>query len=531
MRDFERPGRSTVFATNAAAATSHSFATLTAIETLKAGGNAVDAALAASAMLAIVEPQMTGIGGDCFAILAHPDGRVEAINGSGRAPSALTIEKVRADGFDEIPAKSAHAVTVPGALRAWEMLAKEKSKLGLARALKPAIDAARRGVPVAPRVASDWAKTAPELSHPGAVKHLTLGGHPPQTGDRVRFPALADTMEIIATDGVDAFYTGEIAEDLVATLRAAGGVHTLDDFAVAKADWVDLLRFPYRGHEILVFPPNTQAIAAPLILGQMDAIGVDDGPLLSPNRVHIYLEAVRRGYALRNDRIGDPEAMQGDPSELLSTQMIDGLAASIDQERHAPIAATPDLSGSHTVYLTVVDRDGLAVSFINSLFSDFGSKIVTEKTGVTFHNRGSAFRLDPDHPNALAPNKRPLHTLIPGMVLKDARPTLSYGVMGGAYQAAGHAWFLSNHLAHRLDPQAALDVPRCFLADDKQPNAGVILESALMNVVGEALAARGHHVHASGKPIGCGQGIRIDHERGVLIAGSDYRKDGCALGY
>ncbi len=533
MRDFQFPSRSVVMGREAAAATSHPLATLTAIDILKAGGNAVDAAIAAGAVLTVVEPQMTSLGGDCFAIVHDPDSGLHCLNGSGCTANTLDVDALRASGMTDIPADSVHAVTAPGSVAAWNYLLATFGRLGLDQVLQPAIDHAERGTPVAPRVAFDWAKHPIDLARDaGTSQHYLVNGRAPIEGDIMAYPALAGTLRELADKGPDGLYKGWVADDLIAMLQTDGSALTHDDFAAVEAVPVKPIVRRYREFDVLGFPPNTQGLAILLILGMLDRFGPWAGDPLDPQRLHIYLEAVRRGYAVRNRHLADPDFMEMTPEALVSDDTIDRLAATIDPARATAFDAVPDLTGTHTVYLTVVDGDGRAVSFINSLFGNFGAKRTGPKSGVLMQNRGHGFNLVDGHPNCIAPGKRPLHTLIPGMVLADGLPLYCYGVMGGAYQAAGHAYVLSNLIDYGFDPQAALDLPRVFMDDVFAPHqTAVTAESRIPASALSALSDRGHHVIDTPGPIGCGQAIRIDKSRGVLIAGSDPRKDGLALAY
>ena len=534
MRSFHHPGRSPVYATNAMCATSHPLATLAAIEALKDGGNAVDAAICAAAVLGVVEPHMTGIGGDCFAIIAHPDGRIVAMSGAGRAPRAADAEALRAQGLSEIAATSPHAVTVPAAIAAWDKLAREHGRLGLARLLAPAITHAEEGFVVAPRVAVDWRELAPTLAgNAGACRHLLTAGEAPGVGAVVRFPALVETLRTIAREGRAGFYEGAIAEDMVATLQALGGVHTLDDFAAQDADYVEVLGLDYGGGRVLEFGPPNQGVTALLMLNVLKALERRSlsfaAPAKSAKRAHVLMEVARAAYGVRDAHVADPGAMRVSAEALLSDAFADAIAAQIDPERRNPRLRAPAPMGSDTVTLAVVDRDGLAVSIINSLYKGFGSAIVTEKTGIVLHCRGAGFVLDPAHPNCLGPGKRPFHTLVPAMMLDgEGAPRLAFGVMGADYQPMGHVWLLTNLLDHGMDLQEAIDFPRIFFAPDSE---ALGLEQSVPAEVAEGLRAMGHEVVASAMPWGGAQAVLIDRRRGVLVGGSDPRKDGLALGY
>jgi gamma-glutamyltranspeptidase / glutathione hydrolase len=526
MRDFELPGRSTAYAENGMAATSHPLATLVALDVLRAGGNAVDAAVAAVAVQCVVEPAMTGIGGDCFVLLAPAAGGVVALNGSGRAP-AVTAERLRELGVSDLEG-SVHSVTVPGAVDAWARLLERHGTRDLAELLQPAIRCAEQGFVVTPRVAYDWARDGERLRQsPGGRAMYLPGDRAPVAGQRVRLPALARTLRRIAADGPDAFYRGELAERMVGYLRSEGGLHTPDDFAVAAGEFVAPIKTAYRGLEVYECPPNGQGVIALLILNILE--GFELGAL-EPNgaeRLHLEAEATSLAFRDRNACLADPAATDVPAGRLLDKRYAAKLRSLIDPER-ALAEMPPPLLPEHrdTVYLTVIDRERNLVSFINSVFDSFGSGLVCPDTGVLFHNRGKSFSLDPAHPNVIAPGKRPMHTIIPALACESGRPTIAFGVMGGHYQPVGQAHVLTNLVDFGLDPQAALDAPRAFAQDGE-----LRLERGIPRATAEGLATLGHKVVPAGKPLGGGQMIVVDHARGVLIGGSDPRKDGLALGY
>jgi gamma-glutamyltranspeptidase/glutathione hydrolase len=528
MRDFQMPGRSPVFATEAMAATSHPLATEAAIATLRAGGTAADAAVAACAVLCVVEPHMVSPAGDAFWIVGKPGKPLEGYNGSGRSGKAASLGWFVEKGYRTIPEGDIHAVTVPGALDAWDALLARHGRFGLDRVLQRAIEVAERGHAVAPRVALDWGTYAHHgAADPGFAKHYLPGGAPPRAGDVVRQPALAATFRTLAAKGARAMYEGEIADDVAATLKAKGSFVTRDDLAAHAGEVVDPITFDYRGHHVAEIPPNGQGLTAHVILGVMRELDSHRHGLLSAERYHALLEATRLGYAARDAHIAERAAMGVKPEALVSPGFLAALAAKVSDARAidpATLALPPP--ETNTIYLSVVDRDGTAVSFICSIFRQFGVGVVTEKTGLILQNRGSAFRVVPGHPNAIGPSKRPLHTIIPGMVTREGRVLASFGVMGGAYQACGHAHVLTAMFDHGLDPQAALDLPRAFFEGPL-----TTVERALPAPILEGLARRGHKVMVPHGAIGGGQVIAIDHARGVLVGGSDFRKDGTALGW
>lgn len=529
MRDFHAAGRSPAFSTNAMAATSMPEATLTAIEVMKAGGNAMDAAIAAAAVLAVVEPQSTGVGGDLFCLYSPANsGKVIALNGSGRTPAGLSLDTLAAQGLSSYDGTSVHAITVPGGVSAWEALAKAHGRKGLDELLQPAIHFAEAGYVVTPRVAADWAEPGVEakLKKNGAAMFLP-GGATPAPGTVMRNPQLAATLRAIAKDGAKAFYTGPIAAKIVADLRARGGFHTEADFAagLGLAEFVTPISHSFAGHEVWECPPNGSGIIALMLMGIMDGFAPSADPL-DPLRLHRHVEAARLVYRDRDAFLGDSAFSDVPVERLLSEAYIAGLRGLISDDRALETLPAAGSLHKDTVYICVVDAQGNCCSFINSIFQSFGSGIVAADTGVVMHNRGFSFSMQRGHPNEVAPNKRPMHTIMPAMAFKDGKPQIVFGVMGGQYQPMGQSWVLANMLNYGMDPQAALDLPRIF------PFKGQVeVERGIPAAARAALEAKGHKLREIDLPHGGGQVIRIDHERGVLVGGSDPRKDGCALGY
>ena len=524
-RDFQLPGRSPVIASNGMAATSHPLATLAAVETLRAGGTAADAAVAAVSTLCVVEPHMTGIGGDCYWLVAQPGKPVTGYNGSGRAGASASYEKVRAQGLREI-GSSIHAVTVPGALDAWDAILKAHGRFSLDRLLAPAIQYAEGGFPVAARVAWDWSRHLARLkADPGASKHYLFNGAAPKEGDVIRFPALAQTLKTLAAKGARAFYEGEIAEDMAQTVASRGSFLTAEDFARHRGDAVTPISTNYRGLDLVEIPPNGQGLTALVMLNILENFDLKSLDPVGPERFHLVLEAARLGFAVRDTHIADDAHMRTPIADLLDKAWGKKLASLIDMNKRVKLPANP-APGSNTVYLTVVDRDRTAVSFINSLYSNFGLGLCTEKTGILLTNRGACFTLEPDHPNTFGPAKRPMHTIIPALAMRGGRCDMSFGVMGAHYQPMGHVQIILNMLDYGMDVQQAIDCPRFFFEGGQ-----TVVEHGTPAATVEGLKARGHDVVFTPTPWGGGQTIKIDWDRGVLIAGSEPRKDGCALGY
>jgi gamma-glutamyltranspeptidase/glutathione hydrolase len=523
MRDFHFPGRSAVFAENGMCATSHPLAAQAAVSVLRSGGNAVDAAIAGAVLLGICEPQMTGLGGDCFVLLKPPgQEKVIALNGSGRAPKGLSAAEMRDQGHKTLPLRGVQAVTLPGAVDAFCRLSIDWGVLPLADALAPAIHAAEHGVPVAPRVAFDWAEDAPALQ--GRARDLfLLDGQAPRAGQIFRAPGQATVLRRVATMGRAGFYEGEVAEDLISSLRALGGTHTLDDLAATECDYADPVQGPYRRIDLLEHPPNGQGATAVLLLKILSHFDISDMDPFGAQRAHIEAEASKLAYDARNRFIADPwHTTRLD--HMLSDHTAARLAALIDPKR-AMTAPAPLTEAIHkdTIYITVVDRDRMAVSLIYSIFWGFGSGLASEKFGINFQNRGAGFTLTEGHPNEAAGGKRPMHTIIPGMVMEGGHVTMPFGVMGGGYQPAGHARLVSNMVDFGMDPQTAIDGARSFAAPD-----GLQVERSYTDQVRADLAEMGHDVTIPRSPLGGAQAILLGD---VLQGGSDPRKDGIALGY
>lgn len=526
-RDFSRPGRSLAVAENGMAATSHPQASLAALDILRAGGNAVDAAICAVAVQSVVEPHMTGIGGDCFAIYSPAGSAPVCLNGSGRAPAAATLEHYLERGQTAIADDSVDAVTVPGAIDAWCRLLERHGRLGIDRVLSPAIDAAENGFRITPRVAHDWTVDMPRIAHyPDAAAHYLPNGVPPRTGDRMRHPALAETLRRIARDGAKAFYEGEVAADMVARLRQLGGLHTEEDFATTESTFGAPISARYRDHDLLECPPNGQGLAALIIARVLDGFDLSDAGLTEADRIHLLVEATKAGYAARDRFIADPDYMDMAVEDMLSDRTVAAIRAHIDPLKAREAYRWEGPEHRDTVYVSVVDRDRNVVSLINSLFYSFGSGIYAPKTGVLFQNRGTGFRVEPGHPNAIAPRKRPFHTIIPGMLSEAGRTRMAFGVMGGHYQAVGHAHFISQMLDRGFDPQMASDAPRSLFLDGT-----LWLEPTISEETRRTLERMGHATAWRDEPLGGCQAIWIDDARGVLLGASDHRKDGMAIGY
>ncbi|MEI2297901.1 gamma-glutamyltransferase [Ensifer sp. MJa1] len=534
MRDLHLPGRSVVMGRHGAAATSHGLASLAAIEILRRGGNAADAAIAACAVQCVVEPGSTGIGGDNFVLFA-PAGtniargaKVYGLNGSGRAPAELTVEHLKKQGLAEIPLTSVHAVTVPGAVDAWNKLNARFGSMPLGDLLQPAIRHAEEGFAVTERVATDWARNEDKLRADANSARLWLrDGRAPRAGEVFRQPEHAKVLREIAARGRDGFYSGWVAEDMVGYLRSLGGVHTLEDFATQEAFWVEPISTRYRGIELLEIPPSGVGITTLLMLNILSGFDLSRYDPVGVERFHIEAEATRLAFQVRDQYVADPEFAAVPVEKLLSAAFADELRDRIDLKKAMPVLGPAGATTYRdTVYISVVDEKGNACSFINSLFWSYGTGLSSPKTGVLLQNRGVGFRLDPAHPNCVGPRKRPLHTIIPAMAMKDGMPWLSFGVMGGGFQPVGQSHVLTNIVDFGMNVQEAIDCARgfhqmgCFEA-----------ERGICENVLKGLSSLGHEIKMAEMPHGGGQAILIDAENGVLQAGSDPRKDGCALAF
>jgi gamma-glutamyltranspeptidase/glutathione hydrolase len=524
MRDFFQPGRSPVAGRDCAAASSHSLASAAALATMVRGGNAIDAAVTATFVLCVVEPQSTGIGGDAFALLSLGGATPPlGYNGSGRTPAALKPEGLGDAELGRLAESSVHAVTMPGLVEALARLLADHGTISLAAALAPAIRYAEEGYPVHQRVAAEWAGVEGKLAATETARSTYLpAGRPPRPGEVLRHPALARTLRAIAAVGPAAFYEGDCAEAMARCLRERGGHHTVDDFARHRGNYVEPVSLRYGDCDVWQIPPNGQGVTTLLMLAILESLGFGGERPGEARYHHLLAEATRLAFAVRNRSIADPEHGSVDLAPFLDMDHARTLAGSIGGAAAAPHVPAPPSAGD-TAYVAVVDRDRNAVSLISSLFENFGTGIVDPVTGVVFHCRGMGFALEPGHPNALAAGKRPLHTIIPGMLSRDGRVIAAFGVTGGPFQPIGQARIVSALVDRGLDIQAAIDEPRSFHRDGR-----LQLEPALMGLA-DVLAAAGHDVVAADQAVGGAHGIAIDWEADVLTGGSDARKDGSAM--
>jgi gamma-glutamyltranspeptidase / glutathione hydrolase len=524
-------------------AASQPLAAAAGIEILSKGGSAADAAVAVAAALNVTEPTSTGIGGDCFALYYQAEtGQVSALNGSGRAPSGLTLERVHKESFkDELPPFHPYTITVPGACAGWLDLLDRFGRLRLETVLSPAVRLAEDGFPVAPLTSYFWQRGAErQLKHAPGGEELLLSGRGPQAGEIFRNPGLARTFKLVAEGGMKAFYEGPIAEAIVSVIQEAGGCLDLKDLAGHNSTWDTPICATYRGLRVWECPPNGQGLAALLALNILEGFNMEAYPPLSAKRLHLQVEAMRLAFADTRWYVADPEFNPTPLDVLLSKAYAEERRKLIDPFRANPKQAQGGpFPGSDTVYFSVVDAEGSACSFINSNYMGFGTGIVPRGWGFSLQNRGHNFSLEDGHPNALTPGKRPYHTIIPALATYDNLQAENhqlfacFGVMGGFMQPQGHMQVVSALVDDGLDPQAALDRPR-FCLQDGTAGSSLALEEGLPEAEIEDLSRLGHNtklIKGQDRALfGRGQIIIHDQKHGVLWGGSDGRADGCALG-
>ena len=528
----DKPGsggrtRSAVGAMNGMVATSQPLASAAGLRVLQQGGNAVDAAVAAAAVLCVVEPMMVSPGGDLFAIVWDARKKeLKALNASGRAPKAASIDELKKRGFTSMPQSGIHAVTVPGAVDGWVSLLERYGTMKLAQVLQPAIEYAESGFPVTDVIDFDWKLYGTPLDATDFVRTFKPGGRPPEVGEIFTNKNLGETLRKIAVGGRDVFYKGEIAEKIVKFANSQGGLHTMSDFAAHTSNWVDPISTTYRGYTIYEMPPNTQGLTALVWLNILEGFDTHSYGHNTAEYLHLLVEAKKLAFAERARHIADPAFYQAPLEKLLSKGYSADLRKRIDLNRARGESVSGSRGGEDTVYLTVVDKDRNAVSFIQSIFNAFGSGLVAGDTGIVLHNRGAGFSFDPNHPNKLEGGKRPFHTLVPAMVFRDGKPYLTFGVMGGDMQTQGHVQVLLNIIDFGMDVQRAGEMPRFRHFEN-----GLALESAIGDEVRKALEEKGHRLVSSPGMFGGYQAIMIDPKTGALFGGSDPRKDGCAIGW
>jgi gamma-glutamyltranspeptidase / glutathione hydrolase len=519
-------GRSTVYGTRGAVACEHPGAALAGIRVLDAGGNAADACVAMAACVAVLAPMATGLGGDAFLLFYEASsGSMLGASGAGCAPRAATIDKLRERGLSEMPERGGLTITVPGAVRLWEDAATRLGGLPLARLLEPAREFAMDGFPVSEVFSRYWEVGEALLrQNEAASRALLANGRAPGPGEVFSQPDLARTLAAIARDGSDAFYKGEIARSIARAAQQAGGYLSEEDLAGHETTWVEPISTDYRGVRVFEIPPPGQGVAALEMLNILEGFDLGETDPLSAERIHLEVEAKKLAFRDLYEKVGDPEFAEVPTGELISKEYAARQRARISADR-AGVSASPAF-GSDTTYLCAVDAEGNGCSFINSLYMGFGSGVVAEGTGVCLQNRGNAFRLDPGHPNALAPGKRPLHTIIPGLATRDGALWAVFGNMGGPMQPQGHTQLMVNLVDHGMSPQEAVDHPRHFHEGDT-----LLLEGRVPQSEVERLEGMGHNVEVGPNyviPVGGAQIVRL-LDGGVRACGSDPRKDGCAL--
>ncbi|HQW64761.1 MAG TPA: gamma-glutamyltransferase [Pseudomonadota bacterium] len=536
--------RSEVYAVHGMAATSQPLATQVALDVLKAGGSAVDAAIAANATLGLMEPTGNGIGGDLFAIVWDPkSGRLHGYNGSGRSPASLTLAEFQRRGLTEVPPRGPLPVTVPGTVDGWFALHGRFGKLPMKRVLAPAIGYAREGFPLSDVIAHYWALGVARLApFPGFKEQFTIDGRAPRTGEIWKNPNLARTLEAIAAGGRDAFYKGDIARTIGAYFKANDGFLSYEDLAAHRGEWVEPVSTNYRGYDVWELPPNGQGIAALQILNILEGYDLKSHGYGSPAHVHLFVEAKKLAFEDRARFYADPAFNPAPVAWLISKEYAAERRKLISMERAARTveAGHPPLEEGDTIYLTTADSSGMMVSLIQSNFRGMGSGMAPPGLGFILQDRGEQFVLKDGHPNAFAPGKRPFHTIIPAFITRDGKPWMSFGVMGGAMQPQGHAQIVINLVDFGMNLQEAGDAPRIQHEGSTEPagqalqmnDGGVVnLEHGFPETTIRALMRKGHVIEFADGPYGGYQAIRRDPVTGVYAGASESRKDGQAAGY
>ena len=514
-------------------ATSQSLASAAGLRVLQEGGNAIDAAVTAAAVLAVVEPSMNGIGGDLLAIVYDAKTKkVYGLDSTGRSAYAATPEEFAKRGLKDMPGRGVLTVDVPGVIEGWHQLLTRFGTISLAKAMAPAIAFAKDGFPVAELMADEWQDNLKTLSSdPATAATFLPDGKPMKQGDIFANPRLARSMEVIAKEGRDAFYKGSIARAIVNDIKQRNGLLDMRDFAEHKADWVEPIAVNYRGYDVLEMPPSTQGFVALQMLNIMEGFDIKKLGHNTADYLHVVTEAKRIAFADRSAFLADRDHMNKDVlKKLLSKDYAAQRRKEIDMNKAAKeYGPTRDFSGNDhgdTIYLSAADGQGNVVSFIQSLFASFGAGFVAGETGITLHNRGSGFTLQAGHPNQIGPHKRPLHTLVPAMIMKDGKPWVSFGVMGGDNQAQAHAQIVANFVDFGMHVQEAGDAARM-----RHMGQSLALESGIGPEIRKALEGKGHTIREGRGQMGGYQAIFIDPRTGVLLGGSDLRKDGLAIGW
>lgn len=542
-RDFAT--RSEVIAPHAMAATSHPLATQIALDVMKQGGTAMDAAIAANAALGLMEPTGNGIGGDLFAIVWDPKTKkLHGYNGSGRSPKSLTLDYFKQQGITDIPPHGPLPVSVPGTVDAWFALHGRFGKLPMQDVLAPTIRYAREGHPVHQTIAYYWERSVPRLSKfPGFKEQFTVGGRAPRTGELWKNPSLANTLQQIAEGGRDAFYKGDIARTIDSYFKANGGFLSYDDMASHAGEWVQPVSTNYRGYDVWELPPNGQGIAALQMLNVLEGYDFSRIRFGSAEHVHLFVEAKKLAFADRARWYADPAFQAAPVARLISKPYARDRAKLISPDkvlREVQPGTPKELDEGDTIYMTVADKDGMMVSLIQSNYRGMGSGMTPPGLGFILQDRGEMFVLKEGHPNSYAPGKRPFHTIIPAFITKDGKPHISFGLMGGAMQPQGHVQIVMNLVDFGMNLQEAGDAPRIQHDGSTEPtgqatamsDGGVVqLESGFPYETIRALMDKGHHVEWALGPYGGYQAIKRDPETGVYYGASESRKDGQAAGY
>jgi gamma-glutamyltranspeptidase / glutathione hydrolase len=525
--------RPTTYAQHGMISTPHYLASQVGLRVLQEGGNAVDAAIAANATLNVVLPHQCHIGGDLFALVWDPsDESLDGLNASGPAPSGASVDQIRSLGHTSMPERGALPVTVPGTVAGWSALAKRYGSRGLDQLLAPAAGYARDGFPISAKLSASINFLGPLLDQFESASKVFRANGVPATADILRQPALAGTFDRVRAEGPAGFYEGAVAADIARTLQSGGSAMTEEDLATFEPEWVKPLSVNYRGVELVEFPPNTQGPMALLLANIAEGWPVTEIGHTSAAGVYAYSEAVRRALVERNAYIADPRTSDVPLERFTDKDVATAHREAIDRRR--PSNLRPEHEAGDTVYLCVVDGNGLAISLIQSLYMGFGSGVLAPESGVLLQNRGFSFSLDPEHPNAIAGGKRPRHTLIPGMLLKDGKPWTVFGCMGGDAQAHIHMQLLMGLVDFGLDPQSAIETPRWVATSDMQGEPALIIESRFEPKVLQELHDIGHQLDVGAEwdaRTGHSQMIQIDRERGVLAGGADPRGDGAAVGW
>ncbi|HPE75760.1 MAG TPA: gamma-glutamyltransferase [Draconibacterium sp.] len=532
--------RSEIIAQNGMACTSQPLATQVALDILKAGGNAVDAAIAADAVLGLTEPTGSGIGGDIFAIIWDAKTqKLYGLNGSGRSPYELKLQYFKDNGYEKIPAVGPLSVSVPGCVDGWFELNKKFGKLKMNEILAPAIRYAREGFPLSEVIAYYWQGNSRSLQkYPGFAEIYMPGGKAPAKGEIFKNPYLANTLELIGKEGRDVFYKGEIAEKIVSYIKEQGGFFTMKDFEDHTSEWVEPVSTNYRGYDVWELPPNGQGIATLQMLNILENYDIAGMGFGSPEYMHLFIEAKKLAFEDRAKFYADPDFNKLPVKELISKEYGKKRAALIDQNRAARSYPSGFPESPNTIYLTTADKDGNMVSLIQSNFRGMGSGMTPGKLGFVLQDRGELFTLEEGHMNVYEPHKRPFHTIIPAFITKDGQPYISFGVMGGGMQPQGHTQIVCNIIDFGMNLQEAGDAPRISHEGSSEPtgekmtDGGVVsLESGFSYDTIRELMSKGHKISFEKGPYGGYQAIMFDSKNKVYYGASESRKDGQAAGY